>query len=424
MKTVHITHPTKKVNVTIQLPSSKSISNRVLIIQALYKNIELKNLSTADDTIIMQNALPQKKGKINVKNAGTCMRFLTAYFASTNCEIELHGDERMKQRPIKILVDALKELGADITYINEEGFPPLKIKGKQLDGGKIKLNASVSSQFITALMLVAPTFHHGLEIELTDEISSKSYIEMTSKLMIHFGFECSFINNKILIPNTQINKSTNRQYLYQIEADWSSASYWYEIAALCSDAEILLKNLSLKSLQGDCMISEYMKYFGVKTIENDDGVLLKKVKKTETQSNSSLNQSINLLSTPDLAPTLVVTSAVKNIPIEIFGLKNLKIKESDRLSALEIELKKCGFNIEANNDSLIIKQNLINHQLSAIKKIQTYNDHRIAMSLAPLALIFDEVIIENPDTIEKSYPNFWNDLKSARFVLKDEDQTD
>ncbi len=420
MRTVRVTHPTKKVAATIQLPSSKSISNRVLILQAISgNNIALENISTADDTLIMQSALFQKTGIIDVKNAGTCMRFLTAYFASINCEVELQCDERMKLRPIKILVDALRDLGADISYLQEEGFPPLKIKGKQLDGGNIKMNASVSSQFISALMLVAPIFKNGLEIELTEEISSKSYIEMTANLMASLGFDCTFINNEITINNQAYKQSNNQNLTYQIEQDWSSAAFWYEIVALSEDAEILLKDLSLKSLQGDCIISEYMKVFGVETIETDEGVLLRKIKSSNHLPIAiGIIKSFNLLNTLDLAPTIAVTAAAKNIETELSGLKNLKIKESDRLKSLETELKKCNFNIIAKDDSLYIKQNSFNYQPSTISLFQTYNDHRLAMSLAPLALLFDDVMIENPDVVEKSYPHFWEDLKLAGFELE------
>ena len=213
MRTVRVSHPTKIIKTVIDLPASKSISNRALILQAISENkIALENISAADDTLIMKNSLSQKSGTVNVKNAGTCMRFLTGYFASTNCEIELQCDDRMKLRPIKILVDALRILGADISYLNEEGFPPLIIKGKQLDGGKIKMDASVSSQFISALMLVAPTFKNGLEIELAGEISSHSYIKMTEKLMKNFGFDCSFFQNKITVKNQPIIYSTNNLF--------------------------------------------------------------------------------------------------------------------------------------------------------------------------------------------------------------------
>ena len=431
MKTVRITHPTKKIKAQIELPASKSISNRALIIQALSsEKITLNNLSTADDTKLMQYALNADSSTIDIKNAGTCMRFLTAYFASTNCEVELRCDERMEDRPIKILVDALRELGAEISYLKKDGFPPLKIKGKQLEGGKIKLNASISSQYISALMLAAPIFKNGLEIELTGEVSSKSYIEMTVDLMNYFGFNCSFIENKIIIKNQPIIKSSN----YKIEQDWSAASYWYEIVSLSDEAEILLKGLSLKTLQGDSIISEYMKKFGVDTLEKDEGILLKKFNHREietqnenvfvssslslrTESRNENKSSTNLSNTLDLTPTLAVTAAAKNVLTQLSGLKNLKIKESDRLQSLKVELTKCGFDIEANDDSLHIKHHTINIQSSTINRFQTYNDHRMAMAFAPLALIFDEVLIENPDVVEKSYPHFWSDLALAGFEL-------
>ena len=445
MRTVRVSHPTKKIKAIIDLPASKSISNRALILQAISENkIELENISTADDTLIMLNSLLQKSGTVNVKNAGTCMRFLTGYFASTNCEIELQCDDRMKLRPIKILVDALRNLGADISYLNEEGFPPLRIKGKQLDGGKIKMDASVSSQFISALMLIAPTFKKGLEIDLIGEISSHSYIKMTEKLMKNFGFDCSFIENKITVKNQPINQSTIQPITYSIEQDWSSASYWYEIVALCDDAEILLKNLSLKSLQGDSIVCEYVKYLGVESIETDEGICLRKFNrkdaKTQTDNlfvssssslnddvgqdvedqstNQLINQSTNLSNTPDLAPAIAVIASATNAEVKLSGLKNLKIKESDRLQALETELKKCGFSVNAKDDSLFIHP-ISNFQLPTSNiRFETHNDHRLAMAFAPLAILFDKVIIENPDVVEKSYPTFWSDLKLSGFELE------
>lgn len=424
MSFVKLSHPTKIVKATIELPLSKSISNRVLILQSLFQKINDVKYSDADDTLIMQKALKQKSGILYLKNAGTCMRFLAAYFASANCEVELHGEERMQQRPIKILVDALKNLGADVSYLKEEGFPPIKIKGKQLEGGKIIMDASVSSQYISALMLVAPTFTNGLEIELIGEINSKSYIEMTKNLMQDLGFDCSFIQNKIKIHHQPINYSTNQTPSYMIEPDWSSASYWYEIVALCNDAKILLKNLSIKSLQGDSVISEHMKNFGVETIETDEGILLKNInyKGVKTQSNHSSNHQIikliNLINSPDLAPTLAVTASAKNIELNLTGLKNLKIKESNRLFSIQNELNKCGFNIEINDDSLKINSTANSRLQTSNLKFQTHNDHRIAMSFAALALLFDKIEIENPEVVEKSYPHFWDDLKLAGFVLQ------
>jgi len=437
MKNYSVSHLTKKIQADISLPSSKSISNRALILNHFYElNIDLQNLSEADDTAIMLNALKQNAGIINLKNAGTCMRFLTAYFAcKENCEVELHGDERMQKRPIKILVEALKELGADITYLNEEGFPPLKIKGKKLSGGNISINADISSQFISALMLVAPSFESGLNIKLNGEIFSHSYIEMTAKLMIKFGFDVSFNGSELAIiksSNHQIIHSLTHSlthslphsfthslpHSFTVEPDWSAASYWYEIAALSNSCNILLKGLHMESLQGDEIISDLMSDFGVETIHHDEGILLQKnhqiIKTTITSSEVDKHQ-INLASTPDLLPALAVTAAVKNSSAKFTGLKNLRIKESDRLNALETELKKCGFDVAIQNDTLKINT-VFNFQLSTFN-FNTYNDHRMAMAFAPLALIFDKVEIENADVVEKSYPQFWNDLKKAGFEI-------
>ncbi len=411
MSSLRVTHPSKKVHASINLPSSKSISNRALILQSLFENyVELHNLSTADDTAIMQNALVNKSNIINVKNAGTCMRFLTAYFACKKGEVELHGEERMYQRPIKILVEALQQLGADISYLGEEGFPPLKINGKQLDGGKITVDASMSSQYITSLMLVAPTFKNGLTIHLAGENNSYSYINMTAELMKLFGFEIMFNNQTIHIPQ---HFATSRPYpfKYAIETDWSAASYWYEIAALSDECEILLNGLSLKSLQGDAIIAEYIKAFDVETIVTEKGIVLQK----NNHQIIELSNQLHLSNTPDLAPTLAVIAAAKNIDMKLLGLQNLNIKESDRLTALETELKKCGFTISIaeNNSSLLTHQHspIIAHS----SLIKTYNDHRMAMAFAPLCLLFDDIEIENPEVVKKSYPRFWDDLKLAGF---------
>jgi 3-phosphoshikimate 1-carboxyvinyltransferase len=409
MKSLRVTHPTKKVHVTIHLPSSKSITNRALVLQALFpSNIILQNVSDADDSVLMRHALQTKEQEINIKNAGTCMRFLTAFFASTNREVELYGDERMYKRPIRLLVDALRQLGADISYLKEEGFPPLKIRGKQLNGGKIHIDASISSQYITALMLVAPTFMEGLVIELSGEINSRSYIEMTVKLMNALGFEVTF-EDTIITIFPQIKESIHRQINYTIESDWSSASYWYEIAALSEECDIRLHGLTSESLQGDARIAEHMKNFGVQTTYINAGATLSKM---SVSTKSSLH--IDLVSTPDLAPTLAVTAVAKGVPAILSGLKNLRIKESDRLDVLEIELKKCGADIRIKQDALIIAAGKYPKQKTI--HISTYHDHRIAMAFAPLALK-EDIIIQNPEVVIKSYPYFWDDLKVAAFQV-------
>ncbi|MFI5222378.1 MAG: 3-phosphoshikimate 1-carboxyvinyltransferase [Bacteroidia bacterium] len=406
---------TKKIIATIRLPASKSISNRLLILQKLFPGkITIRNLSNSDDTRIMQEALKMKSGIVQVKNAGTCMRFLTAYFSCIEkCEVELHGDERMNQRPVKFLVDAMKKLGADISYLKNDGFPPLKVKGKKITGGEISMDASLSSQYISALILVAPTFENGLTIALEGEIYSRSYIEMTFQLMQQFGFEISFSQNEIkVLPHSFTHSPIQKFINFKVEPDWSSAAFWYEIVALNDDAEIFLEGLSEKSLQGDSIISEIMKSFGVETFYQSNGILLKK----NHQIIKSSNHQIDLSSVPDLAPVIAVTAAAKNIRTELTGLKNLRIKESDRLSALETELKKCGFNISSKNDSLIVTPN--HKPLTTNHKQQTYNDHRLAMAFAPLALIFGKIEIDDPGVVVKSYPDFWEDLKRAGFKLQ------
>jgi 3-phosphoshikimate 1-carboxyvinyltransferase len=324
MKSLRVTHPTKKVHATIQLPSSKSITNRALILHALFPSkIVLSHISDADDSVLMRDALQTKNSIVNIKNAGTCMRFLTAFYASTNQQVELYGDERMHKRPIRLLVDTLRQLGADISYLKEDGFPPLCINGKRLSGGNIRIDASISSQYITALMLVAPTFEQGLTIELIGEISSRSYIDMTVRLMNGLGFAVTFIQSSISV-SPQINTSTStiggNQLNYSIEADWSSASYWYEIAALSEVCQIVLPGLSRHSLQGDSIIADHMKNFGVQTTYGHEGVVLSKI---PVPNSSSLH--IDLTSTPDLAPTLAVTAAAMNIPITLSGIKKFII---------------------------------------------------------------------------------------------------
>jgi 3-phosphoshikimate 1-carboxyvinyltransferase len=413
MTSACVAHRTKAVHTTVTLPASKSISNRVLILEQLSPgSIILDNLSRADDTLIMREALRQTTGVINVKNAGTCMRFLAAFFAGReNCMIELHGDERMVKRPLKPLIDALIQLGADIAYLKEEGFPPLRINGKRLAGGKVTIDASLSSQYITALMLIAPSFSSGLTLELSGEISSRSYIMMTVRLMQQLGFTVSVQADMIYVaPLTARLPEVH----YTVEPDWSAASYWYEIAALSKDANILLRNLQETSLQGDAVIATYMRMFGVCTTYTEEGAALSKY---NSDVKAAGEEQIQLSSTPDLAPALAVTAAATHTPLTLTGLHNLPIKESDRLAALERELKAFGFCVEAGKDFLAIYPTPGMLNKNRHSAVSTYNDHRIAMAFAPLALLFDTVEIEAPDVVEKSYPQFWEDLSQAGFEL-------
>jgi 3-phosphoshikimate 1-carboxyvinyltransferase len=429
MRVISLSHPTNMITGSINLPTSKSISNRALILKhVLGTEIELLNLSEADDTKLMQEALQQKSGTIHLKNAGTCMRFLTAYFAAQEGnEVTLLCDERMQKRPIDELVNALLQMGAEIEYVNTEGFPPLRIKGKKLNGGTINISASASSQFVSALMMIAPLCQSDLSIELTGQITSQPYIEMTMRMMEALGitvlkhdstFDIRTLKNN---PTSQI--STHKS---QIEPDWSAASYWYELAALSEDAELFLPNLSLNSLQGDCVIAEYMELFGVETIERENGIVVRKGRQSAVgspQFPDGVLNNINLVNCPDLAPTLAVCAAATKTPMQLVGLQNLSIKESNRLKALQTELTKLGFDVVATDETLILngaEQN-IQPQASQLSnhtsQISTYTDHRMAMAFAPLALLFDSIAIENPEVVEKSYPQFWADLKQVGFIL-------
>ncbi|NDC30718.1 MAG: 3-phosphoshikimate 1-carboxyvinyltransferase [Bacteroidetes bacterium] len=437
MKAVKVISPKKPIQCSIDLPASKSIANRALILQAILPNITLNNLSQADDTILMQQALKSHTEDIHLKNAGTCMRFLTAYFASKEGKkVNLMCSDRMKERPIKTLVDALRELGADITYLEKEGYPPLAIQGKKLIGKSIIMNASESSQFISSLMLIAPSIENGLEIILEGEISSIDYIEMTAKLMQEFGFRVQYKNNKINIDKSE--RSNQKDFEYTIEADWSSAAFWYQIAAMSHDSQITLNSLSLESFQGDKIIAELLSN-QVETRTISDNIV---IHSNQSKINNQ-NYPINLKHQPDLSPALVVSLASLGIEAKIEGLQNLKIKESNRLQALHDELTKLGYAIKIDGNSLEIKhsgdvnpstplrmtsssiQELNNQAIQQsvnlkIKnnQIKTYMDHRMAMAFAPLALVFGEVIIENPDVVEKSYPYYWDDLKKAGFGLE------
>jgi 3-phosphoshikimate 1-carboxyvinyltransferase len=474
MTAVTLSHPTSILTGNIKLPSSKSISNRALILQQISNaSLILNNISTADDTVLMQQALKQHQGVIHLKNAGTCMRFLTAYFAATPyTSVTLLCDERMKQRPIKELVDVLKQLGADITYTEKEGFPPLRINGKKLTGGTVSIAASTSSQYVSALMMIAPLCENGLTIKLIGRVTSFPYIEMTAQLMERFGWSVQLNNENglsIEIPreiqkfeirySKKISTPKSHPDSYRdshlfIESDWSAASYWYEMAALSKECNILLEDLSLDSLQGDAVIAEYMERFDVLTTEEPNGIRLTKEARNsnhEIRKNPEIqnlkSQIVNLKSFPDLTPTIAVTAAALNTPITLSGLQNLRIKESDRLEALRLELTKLGFDVTITNDELEVRKSPrfavgspqkeelqnpssnIQHLKSEISNpksqirnltshISTYSDHRMAMAFAPLALITESITIEHPEVVEKSYPHFWEDLKSVGFVIQ------
>ncbi|MCA1759155.1 MAG: 3-phosphoshikimate 1-carboxyvinyltransferase, partial [Bacteroidales bacterium] len=321
------------VNTRINLPASKSISNRVLIINALcYNPYPVKNLSDSDDTRVLQQALFSNQNKFDIGHAGTAMRFLTAFLSKIVGEWEVTGSERMKQRPIGILVDALKQLGARIEYLGKENFPPLKIFGSHLKGKTLELDGSISSQYISALLMIAPTIENGLTLKLKGEITSRSYIELTLKLMARFGIQYKWEGNTITVPG--------QNYLpgeFTVEADWSGASYWYQLLALAEKGEVLLENLQLDSLQGDANIAGWFKQFGVFSEQKKEGVLL-----TKTAHIQSEKLVLDFIENPDVAQTLACLCVAKKVPFHFSGLKTLKIKETDRIAALQNELEKFG----------------------------------------------------------------------------------
>lgn len=415
-----ITKPDKILKGTVHLTASKSESNRVLIIRALCKDkFKINNLAEAQDTQTLQEILKGEenvqRGKVlkNLKHeieynagpAGTTLRFLTAYFSTLDSPRTLSGTERMKERPVKILVEALKTLGAKIEYTEKNGFPPLKIIGGKLKGKELEINGNVSSQFISALLLIAPTFENGLTLTLKGDVISPSYIVMTIRIMNYFGVEVLWDDNKIAVP-PQHYKAKD----FNVEADWSSASYWYSMAALSEKCDLIVKGLKENSLQGDAIVKEVYAFMGVKTEFIEGGIRLTKAKVAAEHFGFDFTDS------PDIAQTVAVTGAVLGITTLLNGLHTLKIKETDRIAALKNELGKIGAKLKTLNDSSI---EILPGKLTGKKiEIATYNDHRMAMSFAPLALKVDEARIENPDVVKKSYPNFWNDMKLLGFVVE------
>jgi 3-phosphoshikimate 1-carboxyvinyltransferase len=395
------------IGTQIAITGSKSETNRLLLLQALFPNITLSNTSNSDDSEVMQKALKGNEEIVNIHHAGTAMRFLTAFFAiQENRTVTLTGSPRMKERPIKILVDALKQLGAKIEYLENEGFPPIKITGQKITLNKVTLKADVSSQYISALLLIAPKLENGLELTLEGEITSIPYIKMTLALLNEIGVETSFQGNIIKInPKSQIRNPKS----LTVESDWSSASYYYSIVALANEGTtITLSSYKENSLQGDSALAEIYKNLGVETKFEGNKITLKKQSKFKLET---LNLELN--KTPDIAQTIVVTCLGLGIGCHLTGLHTLKIKETDRLEALKIELTKLGANISVTNDSLtLVATSNINHNI----KIATYNDHRMAMAFAPLALKVP-IIIENAEVVSKSYPDFWNDLKNLGFEI-------
>ena len=399
----------KTIQAKINLPSSKSISNRALIINALsFSPWPLRNLSDSDDTKVLYEALSSDKNKFDIGHAGTAMRFLTAFLAKVAGDWVVTGSERMQQRPISVLVDALRLLGAKIEYLNIEGFPPLKITGSYLIGKTIELDGSISSQYITALLLIAPTLENGLTLRLTGNITSRSYIDLTLGLMAKFGIQYQWIENEITIPE--------QQYLpveFTIEADWSGASYWYEILSLCDSGEIFLENLQLASLQGDAQIADWFSQFGIESVQKQYGVLISK--NTDINPDKLIQDFIE---NPDVAQTIACLCVAKKIPFRFSGLKTLKIKETDRIAALQNELAKFGAVLTEPVPGELVWNGIIKSE-SAQKSplVETYHDHRMALAFAPMALAGYKIQIADPMVITKSYPGFWEDLKICGFEI-------
>ncbi|GAB4328116.1 MAG: 3-phosphoshikimate 1-carboxyvinyltransferase [Flammeovirgaceae bacterium] len=404
MSVLTISHPSSVLEGIIPLSSSKSESNRALVMQALSDGkIQLENLAEARDTQTMIRLLQSTENVLDVLDAGTTMRFLTAFCTLKRNNVTLTGTERMQQRPIAILVDALRTLGAKIDYLKNEGFPPIHIHSFSQVTEKVAVRGDVSSQYISALLMIAPCLPKGLQIELVGEIASRPYLEMTLELLAHFGIRHEWKSQTIIIPAQAYQ--ANR---YVIESDWSGASYWFSMAALSNKSSLKLLHLREKSLQGDRIIVEIASMLGVKSSFSNDGVLLTK---SPTQNSFEFDFS----DCPDLAQTVAVMCAGLGIRGRLTGLKSLRIKETDRIAAIQTELQKLGANVEVEGDeAILIHAGKLN--LAPKTVIQTYDDHRMAMAFAPLAL-FAPIRIEHPDVVKKSYPSFWEHLNIVGFQM-------
>jgi len=399
---LHIKDIVSKQKITVS--GSKSESNRLLILQKLYPEITIQNLSNSDDSMHLQHALSTKEKMIDIGHAGTAMRFLTAFFASQEGKtVILTGSERMQNRPIKILVDALNSLGADIAYVDKEGYPPLKIIGKKLTKNKVQIDGNVSSQYISALLLIAANLENGLSVKLIGKITSVPYINMTLSLLKQVDIECSFEDDLItVLPKKAIKKQT-----IVVESDWSSASYYYSMIALSLiGTEITLSAYKKDSLQGDMCLSEIYEKFGIETTFNTNSIRLIK-----TEKQLSKHITLQLQNAPDIAQTIAITCLGLHISCTLTGLHTLKIKETDRLVALKNELEKCGGKVRITDESLHLKPT---EKITKNATIQTYNDHRMAMAFVPLALK-NSLIISDANVVTKSYKNFWKDMQQIGF---------
>jgi 3-phosphoshikimate 1-carboxyvinyltransferase len=413
-----ISHPSKSLQGVIRLTASKSESNRALIIQAICEeDFGVANLALAEDTQTLQRILEtdivNPQDEYNVGPAGTTIRFLTAYFSCIPGIRTLTGSERMKKRPIGPLVDALRQLGAKIEYTGAEGFPPIRIQGSTLMGNEATLDPSVSSQFVTSLLLIAPLLRHGLTIKFNgNKPVSHPYLTMTLKMMEHFGVYGQYQNDSISVSTQKYSMKESEHTDYEVEGDWSAASYWYAMVALAKDADLTILGLKQESLQGDAVVARLFEFFGVRTEFIEGGIRLKKEKV------NAENFAYNFSDCPDVAQTLAVVVSALGIPSIFNGLETLTHKETNRLLALKTELAKAGTEVTVSDDSVLdIKPEGLMKGLKGV--VQTYEDHRMAMSFAPLALMDTPVEIEHPEVVKKSYPGFWEDLRSVGFVIEE-----
>ena len=392
---------------TIYLNSSKSESNRLLIIKALSeKEITIKNLSKANDSVLLKNLLESENLVVwDAQDAGTSFRFLTSFLAIKKEHVVLSGTERMKQRPVKVLVDALNKIGAEILYLENEGFPPIYVKGKiNQVKNKLDIPGDISSQYISSLLLIAPLLEKGIEINIEEPFYSRPYVNMTLNLMNSFGIKSAVKGNKISIKNQEFSSGS-----YIVESDWSAASYWYSILSISDDINNLtLQGLKKKSNQGDSVISELMKSFGVNTQYKEDGIVLTKIKLDTEEI------ELDFRDCPDLAQTILVVAAYHKIKLKVSGVESLKIKETDRLLAMKNELKKIGCDFYEEGNFWILEKR--NREIDDELSIDTYKDHRMAMAFAPLASK-KSMIINDPDVVVKSYPTYWEDLKKVGFII-------
>ena len=404
MKDLTLRHQSGNLHGRIQITGSKSESNRMLLLQALYPQITLDNLSNSDDTVAMKSGLESDKNMVDIGHAGTSMRFLSAYYSTLeNQEKILTGSSRMQERPIGILVDALRQLGADITYLKNEGYPPLLIKGKRLTASEVRLSANISSQYITALMLIAPSLPDGLRIYLEGKITSIPYIEMTLSLLHKIGVDAIFSGQHIQVfPKKDITQIT-----HAVESDWSSASYYFSMVALAKEADVSLSTYKKDSLQGDRVLMDVYQQFGVKSSIENNTLALKK------QTMGSTHVQLDLSDAPDIAQTIAVTCYGLGLSCSLTGLHTLKIKETDRLVAMQNELSKLGATIEITDKSLHLHKRT--NPIRPNVLIETYHDHRMAMAFAPLGLLVP-IRIQDADVVTKSYPGFWKDLEQNGFL--------